>query len=127
MDKNKVGLLNDELKTALEHVSGKTLTGTFQTTAEMLHAFNKTYACEVTFDVLTADLEPVEATVTVKTSDGTVIEPESDGTFDLEAGSYKYDCVADGYTSKTNVSLTISSTDVNNGTKSVTVTMTASA
>lgn len=124
---NKVGLLSDELKAALENVSGKKLDGNYQTTAEMLHAFNNSYKCKVTFDVLTAELEPVEAVVTVRTSDGVEIAPESDGKFNLDAGSYKYDCIADGYTPKTNVALTISETDVTNGTKSVTVTMSAAS
>lgn len=122
-----VGLIDEELKTALENISGKKINGTFQTTAEMLHAFNDLYTCKVTFDVVDSKAAPVTgATITVKSGD-TVITPGADGKYTLEAGSYTYDCVADGYTDITGTSFTIAATDITRGTKSITVTMTATA
>lgn len=124
---NKIGLLTDELKAALEHVSGKTIDGTFQTTAEMLHAFNESYVCKTRFDVFDAEGSPLTgATVTVKKGD-TVIEPQADGRYYLEAATYKYSCTCEGYTDITDTSLTISASDVTRGSKSVTVQMTAAA
>ena len=120
-----VGLIDEELKTALENVSGKKINGTFQTTAEMLHAFNVLYTCKVTFCVVNSESEPVTgATITVKSGD-TVITPGADGKYTLEAGSYTYDCVADGYTDITGTSFTIAAEDITRGTKSIAVTMTA--
>lgn len=122
---NKVGLLTDELKEALEHVSGKTIEGNFQTTAEMLHAFNGSYTCNTRFDVFDGEGAPLEGyTLTVKNGD-IVIEPQSDGRYYLEAGTYKYSCTCEGYTDITDTSLTISASDVTRGSKSVTVQMTA--
>lgn len=124
---NKVGLLQDELRSALQHVSGKTIDGNYQTTAEMLHAFNGLYVCKTSFDVVNSDATPLpEAVVTVKSGD-TVIEPQSDGKYLLETGSYKYDCTCEGYTDITGTAFTISASDVTRGSKSVTVQMTATA
>lgn len=120
-----VGLLNDELKAALQHISGKKIEGTFQTTAEMLHAFNEVYICKTAFDVLDGDGAPLKnAVVTVKSGD-TVIEPQANGMYNLEAGSYKYDCTCEGFTDISGTSFTISASDVTRGSKSITVTMTA--
>lgn len=122
---NAVGILNDELRTALQNVSGKTIDGNFQTTAEMLHAFNGLYVCKTKFDVVDSEAAPVtDATITVKSGD-TIIEPNDDGKYSLGAGSYKYDCAAEGYTAVTDVAFTISASDVTRGSKSITVTLTA--
>lgn len=119
------GLIKDELKKALQNISGKTLEGSHSTTAEMLHAFNALYTCKVTFDVVDSEAAPVTgATITVKSGD-TVIMPEDDGKYMLEAGSYTYDCVADGYTDITGTSFTIAAEDITQGAKSISVTMTA--
>lgn len=124
---NTVGLLNDELKTALQNATGKKIEGNFQTTAEMLHAFNALYVCKTTLNVLGTDGVPLlDAVVTVKSGD-TVIEPQSDGKFYLDAGSYTYYCTCEGYTDITGTSFTISASDVTRGTKSVTVQMTAAS
>lgn len=119
------GLIKDELKKALQNISGKTLDGSHATTAEMLHGFNNLYTCKVTFNVVDSDAAPVTgATITVKSGD-TVIMPEDDGKYMLEVGSYTYDCVADGYTEITGTSFTITAEDITQGTKSISVTMTA--
>lgn len=121
------GLIKDELKKALQNISGKTLDGSHATTAEMLHAFNGLYTCKVTFDVVGSESAPVTgATITVK-SGNTVIMPEDSGKYMLEVGSYTYDCVADGYTDITGTSFAIAAEDITQGTKSITVTMTATA
>lgn len=126
-DVEAVGLLNDELRAALQHISGKTIEGSFQTTAEMLHAFNSAYICKTAFDVMGAEGAPLkDAVIAVKNGD-TVIEPQSDGRYALEAGTYAYDCTCEGYTDITGTSFTISASDVTRGSKSVTVTMTAVA
>lgn len=124
----KVGLLQDELKKALEHVSGKTLNGSFQTTAEMLHAFNSSYEqCSVAFDVMATDLTPLENyTLTVKQGD-TTIEPGASGYYDLSVGTYTYDCICDGYESKAGVEFTVNDADVERGTMTVSVKMTAAS
>lgn len=121
-----VGLLTDELKAALQHVSGKSIDGTYQTTAEMLHAFNNMYICSTVFDVVdTSTLSPLtDAVVTVKSGD-TVIEPQANGRYGLEAGTYTYSVTCDGYTDITDASVTISASDISRGSKSVTVKMTA--
>lgn len=122
-----VGLLNDELRAALQHISGKKIEGTYQTTAEMLHAFNDAYICKTAFDVLDGEGAPLtNAVVTVKSGD-TVIEPQDNGMYNLEAGTYKYDCECEGYTTISGTSFTISASDVTRGSKSVTVTMTAAS
>lgn len=123
---NEIGLLQDELKRALEHVSGKSLNGKYQTTAEMLHAFNSIYeACSVAFDVMATDLTPLEGyTVTVK-SNGETITPGEGGYYDLPEGTYTYDCICDGYDDLTDVEFTVNDADVERGTMTVTVKMTA--
>lgn len=122
---NAVGLIDKELKEALENISGKTITGNFQTTAEMLHAFNDLYACKTTFNVLTSDGAPLTgAEITVK-QNGEIINKHSDGKYYLKAGSYTYDSMCEGYTDIVDTAFTISSSDVTRGTKSITVQMTA--
>lgn len=120
-------LIKDELKKALQNISGKTLAGSQATTAEMLHAFNELYICKVKFDVIDGDAASIEdAVITVKSGD-TVIAQEDDGKYYLPAGSYTYDCTAEGYTAITGTELKIAAADVTRGTKSVTVTMTAAS
>lgn len=120
-----VGLIDKELKEALEHISGKTIVGTFQTTAEMLHAFNNLYACKTTFNVLTSEGAPLTgAEITVK-QDGEIFNEHSDGKYYLKAGSYEYNCTCEGYTDIVGATFTISESDVTRGSKSITVQMTA--
>jgi hypothetical protein len=110
-----------ELKEALEHLSNKTFAGG-KTIATTLKSFNDAYSCAVTFT-----LTPTTATLVVKDSNGNNISPASDGKYYLKADSYTYTATADGYTSKENQTLTISTSDVSTGSKTVTVTLTASA
>ena len=127
MKGNEVGLLTDELKTALEHVSGKSIDGSFQTTAEMLHAFNSSYKCKVRFDVFNNEGSPLEGyTLTVKQGEE-VIEISSDERYYLEAGTYKYSCTCEGFTDVTDTELTINASDVSRGTKTITIQMTLAA
>ena len=110
----------DALQHALENISGKTfLADSYGNIVDMLNAFNKNYECIVTFTT-----EPTTATIVVKNTSGNVIAANDDGTYTLKSGSYKYDVSADGYESKENVTLTISSSDITAGTKTVSVTLT---
>lgn len=73
--------------------------------------------CEVTFATT-----PTNANVAVKKS-GATINPDAQGKYHLSAGSYTYTASATGYTTQTDVALTISSSDVTTGEKEVTVTL----
>lgn len=74
--------------------------------------------CTVTFSTT-----PAAATIVVKDSESQTVTPTSAKVYSLEAGSYTYTATADGYTTIENASLTVSSSDVTTGTKTVTVTM----
>lgn len=112
-------LFTDVWKETLQNLSGKTVEGNFQELAELLTAFNDLYVCKVTFSTT-----PSGATIVVKDSKGNSIAKNTDGTYHLKEGSYTYDASAEGYTSKTNQSLTITNSDEATGTKTVTVTLT---
>lgn len=113
----------DALQHALENISGKSFPAdSYGNIVDMLNAFNKNYECIVTFAKT-----PTTADIVVKDANGNVIDVNDDGTYTLKAGSYKYTATADGYTSKEDQTLTVSASDVTTGTKSVTVTLTASA
>lgn len=73
--------------------------------------------CEVTFEPT-----PTNANIVVKKS-GTVVKADAQGKYHLGAGSYTYTASATGYTTQTDVALTISASDVTTGTKEVTVTL----
>lgn len=73
--------------------------------------------CEVTFEPT-----PTNATIVVKKS-GSVVNPDAQGKYHLSADSYTYTASATGYTTQTDVSLTVSASDVTTGTKTVTVTL----
>lgn len=73
--------------------------------------------CEVTFEPT-----PTNADIVVKKGAVTV-KADAQGKYHLSAGSYTYTASATGYTTQTDVSLTISSSDVTTGTKEVTVTL----
>ena len=62
--------------------------------------------CEVTFSK-----SPTNAEVVVKQS-GNVVSPDGQGKYHLAAGSYTYTASATGYTTQSDVALTISASDV---------------
>ena len=82
----------------------------------------KTVNVTLTTCVVTFETTPATATIVVKKGTQT-ITPNQDGTYNLPAGSYTYDATAEGYTSKTDQSLVISSSDETTGTKTVSVTL----
>lgn len=109
----------DVWKEALENISGKTIPAKGYTElADLLSDFNNLYKAKVTFSKT-----PAETKIVLKDSSGQIIGAELDGTYILAVGTYSYDATADGYTSKTNQSLTIATGDVASG-KTVTVTLT---
>lgn len=112
-------LLKDELKEALENITGKSISDA-STTAGMLQNFNALYRCKTTFSVT-----PNTATVVVEDANGNVVTINGDGTYHLDVGSYTYCVSATGYTSITDKALTISQSDVTTGTKTVTETLTS--
>lgn len=112
-------LYTDVWKDVLQNLSGKTVQGNFQELPELLSAFNDLYLCKVTFSTT-----PANATVTVKDSKGASVAKQSDGKFHLKEGSYTYSASAEGYTPVENQSLTISNSDEQTGSKTVTVTLT---
>lgn len=112
-------LYTDVWKDVLQNLSGKTVEGSYQELADLLTAFNSLYLCKVTFSTT-----PATATIVVKDSNGDTVAKNSDGKYHLKEGSYTYDASAEGYTSKTNQSLTITNSDEATGTKTVTVTLT---
>lgn len=74
--------------------------------------------------VVTFDCTPEITNIVVNTDPvSSVVIPDQDGKYHLAAGGYSYTATAEGYTSQTDISLTISSGDVSTGTKTVTVTM----
>lgn len=99
----------------LQNLSGKTVEGTFVKLADVLEAFNKKYACEVTFDVT-----PSTATIVLKKGT-TTIEPENNGKYLLKEGSYTYTASNDGYVTKADQALVITNSDEATGTKTVAV------
>lgn len=110
----------DVWKKALENISGKALpTKNYTELAELVSDFNDLYRAKVTFT-----RTPENATIILKDSNGEIIGAEDDGTYILDVGTYTYDALADGYTPKTNQSLTIASGDIASG-KTITVTLTA--
>lgn len=111
--------LTDLLKDTLQNITGKTLTGDYQTLDLLLNAFNNQYVCAVTFSNT-----PVGTTIVVKQGT-TTIAPDESGKYHLKEGSYTYDATATGYVSKLAQTLTITNTDETTGTKTVTVTLTA--
>lgn len=76
--------------------------------------------CVVTFTKTPADL-----TLVVKSGANTVTA-NANGTYNLIEGNYTYTATKEGYTTITDEALAISSAEVTTGTKTVTVTMTAS-
>lgn len=73
--------------------------------------------CEVTF-------EPTPTNANIEVKKGTLnVKPDANGKYHLGAGSYTYTASATGYTTQTDVALTISASDVTTGTKEVTVTL----
>ena len=111
----------DALQHALENISGKTFPAdSYGNIVDMLNALNRQYVCVVTFTKT-----PAEMDFLIKDANGKIVAPNDDSTYSLKAGTYKYTATADGYTSATDVSTTISASDVTTGTKTVVVTLTA--
>lgn len=110
--------ITDSWQELLQNITGKTVTGSYNTMDELLTAYNHKYVCEVTFSTT-----PADATIVVKKGTS-VIAPEN-GHYYLKEGSYTYDASAEGYTAKENQSLTITNSDEATGTKTVTVTLSA--
>ena len=111
----------DALQHAFENVSEKTFpANSYGNIVDMLNAFNKNYECVVTFTKT-----PTNAVIVVKDANENIIVANDNGTYTLKAATYTYTATADGYTSKENVTLTISASDVTTGTKTVAVTLTS--
>lgn len=117
----------EALKNVLEKITGKTLEGEYVTMVDMLTAFTGLFKCKVTFDIVDSSTAyPLEdAVLIVKDTNGNTLTPGADGKYNLEEGLYTYDCTCEGYTDKEGVSVSITSSDIENETKSVTVAMVA--
>lgn len=112
-------LTKDALHKALQNVTGKSIADKhYETTLDVLNAYNALYECTVTFA-----LTPSTATVVVKKA-GVVVPANDDKTYSLKEGAYTYDVSNAGYVSKLAQALTITNTDETTGTKEVAVTLT---
>lgn len=112
-------LTKDALHKVLQNVTGKSIADKhYETTLDVLNAYNALYECTVTFA-----LTPSTATVVVKQA-GVVVPANDDGTYSLKEGSYTYDVSNAGYVSKLAQALTITNADETTGTKEVTVALT---
>lgn len=110
--------LTDLLKEAFQNLSGKTLDGNYTTLDELIIDLNNKYVCEVTFSKT-----PATATIVVKQGT-TVIAADASGKYHLKEGSYTYDASAEGYDSKTAQAFTITNSDEETGSKTISVTLT---
>lgn len=109
-------LTKDALHKVLQNVTGKSIADKhYETTLDVLNAYNALYECTVTFA-----LTPSTATVVVKKA-GVVVTANEDGTYSLKEGSYTYDVSNAGYVAKTAQALTITNADETTGTKTETV------
>lgn len=118
------------LVTALKNISGKEIPAdklaTCRTTCEVIDAFNDLYRCTVTFSgLLNSTNISSDMKVTVKDSDGNVVSPTAANKYTLDAGDYTYDATVSGAVAKEGVAFSISSADVQSGTKNVIITFTA--
>lgn len=115
----------EALQKALEKITGKTLDGEYVTMVDMLTAFTGLFTCKVTFDIVDSSTAyPLDdAVLTVKDANANTLTPGADGKYNLEEGSYTYDCTCEGYTNKEGVTVSITSSDIENETKSVSVAM----
>jgi len=94
------------------------ITNADETTGTKTVTKSLTKYCVVTFDTT-----PAGASITVYDSTSKKVDAEADGTYKLAEGSYTYNATADGYIGKTAQSLSITSSEVATGTKTVTVTL----
>lgn len=118
------------LVTALKNISGKEIPAdklaTCRTTCEVIDAFNDLYRCTVTFSgLLNSTNISSDMKVTVKDSDGNVVSPTAVNKYTLDTGDYTYDATVSGAVAKEGVAFSISSADVQSGTKNVVITFTA--
>ena len=110
-----------ELHTLLGKMTGKSVTISRGNDIEcVIKAYSDAYKCAVTFNVT-----PSTAVVVLKDSGNNTVSVGQDGKYHLDAGTYTYSITAEGYTPVTSQTLTISSSDVTTGTKTVTVEMVA--
>ena len=108
-----------ELNTLLGKITGKTVSISRKNDIEcVIKAYSDAYKCAVTFNVT-----PSTAVVVLKDSNNNAVAVGQDGKYHVDAGTYTYSITADGYNPITNQTLTISSSDVTTGTKTVTVEM----
>lgn len=117
------------LAEALENISGKKfpegVCDRCTTTCELLNEFNNLYKCAVTFSGVIGSTNVTDKmTVTVKDGNGNVIEA-TDNKYLLKKGSYTYTATVEGGQDKTDVALSITNSDEQNGTKNVAITFTA--
>ena len=117
------------LAEALENISGKKfpegICDRCTTTCELLNEFNNLYKCAVTFSGVIGSTNVTDKmTVTVKDGNGNVIEA-TDNKYLLKKGSYTYTATVEGGQDKTDVALSITNSDEQNGTKNVAITFTA--
>lgn len=109
-------LTKDALHKMLQNVTGKSIADKhYETTLDVLNAYNALYECTVTFA-----LTPSTATVVVKQA-GVVVPANEDGTYSLKEGAYTYDVSNAGYVSKLAQALTITNADETTGAKTETV------
>lgn len=108
--------ITDSLKEVLQNITGKTLTGEYNTLDELFKAFNNQYVCAVTFSKT-----PSNAVVVLKK--GTETIASDNGTYYLKEGNYTYTVSADHYVTKENQTLTITNSDETTGSKTVNVTL----
>lgn len=111
-------LTKDALHKVLQNVTGKSIADKhYETTLDVLNAYNALYEC-----VLTFALTPSTATVVLKQGT-TVIQPNEDGTYSVKEGTYTYDVSNVAYTSKLSQALTITNADETTGSKTETVSL----
>jgi len=125
-----MGKFNDELHTALANISNKTF-GKGLTAGETLKNLNTAYipVCVTTFsakDSVSSEAVTGFALI-VRNGAGEFVFPKTEGglIFDLPAGTYTYTISKTGYTTQTDVELTIATSDVTTGTKAVSVSLVA--
>lgn len=108
--------ITDSWQELLQNITGKSVSGSYNTMDDLLKAYNDLYCCKVSFSTT-----PSGATVVVK-QNGNVIEADG-GYYYLKEGTYSYSVSADHYTAKENQSLTITNSDETTGTKTVNVSL----
>lgn len=104
------GITNKTLNISQSDVT----TGT-KTVTETLTRVNCVVGFTVTNEGLDVDIVVKKGTQT--------LEPDSEGKYHVPSGSYTYTASAEGYTTQSDVSLSVSAGDVSTGTKTVSITM----